>query len=178
MTQMKRTLVLVGAALAAMSVGAEAHPGHLAASGLAAGFIHPFTGFDHVIAMVAVGILAARLGGRALWAVPLSFVGVMIAGGASAKAGLPVPFVEGAILISLFVLPAVAFLRWNISAALASALVGFFALFHGYAHGLEMPTSASGFDYGLGFVMATGLLHMTGIALGRLLSSVRAAAFH
>ena len=166
MTQLKKAFVLAGLALAASSMGAEAHPGHFGASGLVSGFAHPFSGFDHIIAMVAVGFLAARLGGRAVWSVPATFVALMAMGGVWAILGLPMMCVEGGILLSMFVLPMVAVVRWKTPTATAMALVGVFAVFHGYAHGLDMRADASGFEFGIGFVVATALLHVAGLAAG------------
>lgn len=175
MTQFKKVILSAGIALAATTVGAEAHPGHLGAHGFLAGFTHPFSGFDHIIAMVAVGIFAARLGGRAIWAVPATFVALMAMGGVWAIFGLPMVFVEGGIFLSMFVLPAIAFLRWKTPVALAMGLVGFFAVFHGYAHGLEMPIDASGFEFGTGFVLATAILHIIGLAGGLVVARARTA---
>jgi urease accessory protein len=175
MTQFKRVLVLAGFVLAATSVGAEAHPGHLGAQGFIAGLAHPFSGFDHIIAMVAVGFLAARLGGHALWAVPATFVALMAMGGLWAISGLPMVFVETGIFASMIVLPAVALLRWKTPVAMAMALVGFFAVFHGYAHGLEMPADVSGFEFGAGFVVATALLHIAGLAAGMVAARAKVA---
>jgi len=160
-------LVLAGAGLAVAFPGmAWAHPGHDGAVGFASGFVHPVTGFDHVLAMVAVGLFAANLGGRALWAVPLTFVAVMAAGGALAMAGIAVPMVETGIAASVVVLGLAVALRWKLPVAAAMALVGVFAIFHGHAHGAAMPVDASGLRYALGFMLATGLLHGAGIGLG------------
>lgn len=145
---------------------AFAHVGVGATSGFAHGVVHPVTGVDHVLAMVAVGMFAANLGGRALWAVPLTFVAVMAAGGALGVAGIAVPFVEAGIAVSVIVLGLAVALRWRWPVAAAMALVGVFAIFHGHAHGAEMPVDASGLEYGLGFVLATALLHVAGIGLG------------
>lgn len=162
---MTKKLVLAVVALGLMAVGAEAHPGH-GATGFMAGLAHPFTGFDHMIAMVAVGLFAARLGGKAIWMVPLSFVGLLALGGAWGMASMGLPLVEAMILMSVAVLPAVAVMRWKASVSMASALVGIFALFHGYAHGLEMPQGLSSFSYAVGFIAASVALHVAGIALG------------
>jgi urease accessory protein len=174
MTQLKKVLVLAGLVLAATSVGAEAHPGHLAAHGFAAGLAHPFSGVDHIIAMVAVGFLAARMGGRALWAVPATFIALMAMGGLWAISGLPMVFVETGIFASMLVLPAVALLKWKTPLAFAMALVGFFAVFHGFAHGLEMPANVSGFEFGAGFVLATAVLHLAGMLAGRVQAALTA----
>lgn len=145
---------------------AWAHVGAGEAAGFAHGFFHPVTGVDHVLAMVAVGLFAANLGGRALWAVPLTFVGVMAAGGALGIGGVAVPFVETGIAVSVIVLGAAVALRWKWPVVAAMALVGLFAIFHGHAHGAEMPADASGLDYAAGFMIATALLHVAGIGIG------------
>jgi urease accessory protein len=163
-----RLAIRSAAALAAIlaPTAAWAHPGHGEAVGFVQGFVHPVTGLDHVLAMVAVGLFAANLGGRALWAVPLSFVSVMAIGGALGVAGIAVPFVEAGIALSVIVLGLAVALRWKAPVAAAMALVGLFALFHGHAHGSEMPIDAAGFEYGMGFILATALLHGAGLALG------------
>ncbi|MBY0258441.1 HupE/UreJ family protein [Methylobacterium sp.] len=157
-------------ALAATSVlvatPALAHPGHEAASGFTEGFLHPLSGLDHVLAMVAVGLIAARIGGRALLLVPLAFVGMMVLGGALGVAGTDLPFVEIGIALSVVVLGAALALRPALPVAAAMLLVGAFAVFHGHAHGAEMPETASGLAYGAGFVGATALLHAVGLGLG------------
>ena len=123
------------AVLAASSTVASAHMGVGHADGLAHGFWHPLSGIDHVLAMVMVGLFAAQLGGRALWLVPAAFVAVMAIGGAVGFAGLPVPFVELGIGLSIVVLGAAVALGFKTVVAAAMALVGFFAVFHGHAHG-------------------------------------------
>jgi urease accessory protein len=133
---------------------------------VATGFLHPLIGIDHVLAMVAVGLLAAQLGERALWLVPASFVAAMAAAGLAGMAGVTLPMTEIGIAASVVVLGGAIALRLAMPVAAAMALVGFFAIFHGYAHGLETPETASGLLYGLGFVGATALLHGLGIAIG------------
>jgi urease accessory protein len=159
-----RAVAVLGALLA--PTAAWAHPGHGEAVGFVQGFVHPVTGLDHVLAMVAVGLFAANLGGRALWAVPASFVSVMALGGALGAAGVAVPLVEVGIAVSVIVLGLAVALRWKAPVAGAMALVGLFAVFHGHAHGSEMPVDAAGFEYGAGFILATALLHGAGLALG------------
>lgn len=161
----KRILTTALMMMAMMGV-AQAHPDSGQAIGFSHGFIHPLGGWDHIVAMVAVGFFAATLGGRAVWAVPTTFVVMMTVGGAWGMAAMPLPFVEIGILASVVVLTGVAVLRWNASLYSAMALCGFFAVFHGYAHGAEMPTEASGLTYALGFVLATSLLHVAGLAVG------------
>jgi urease accessory protein len=165
MSTMIRTLGL-GAALTLLPGLALAHGGHGDAAGLAHGFLHPLSGLDHLLAMVTVGLLAAMIGGRALWAVPASFVAMMIAGGAMGMAGLPMPFVENAIALSVIALGAVVALNIAPPVLVSMAIVGFFALFHGQAHGAEMPAGVSSLGYAAGFVLATSLLHVGGIAAG------------
>ncbi len=145
---------------------AFAHTGLNDGAGFSHGFSHPFGGIDHVLAMVAVGMFAAQLGGRALWLVPLTFVLVMAAGGALGVAGLPIPFVEMGIAASVLALGVAIATGLTVPVALATALVGLFAMFHGYAHGAEMPDTASGLAFGVGFIAATALLHVSGIGLG------------
>jgi urease accessory protein len=162
---MRRTLL--AAALVLVPSLALAHPGlpgH--AHDLATGFVHPLGGIDHVLAMVAVGLLAAQLGGRALWAVPASFVAAMAAAGLAGMNGVALPMTEVGIAASIVVLGGAVALRLSMPVAAAMVLVGFFAMFHGYAHGLETPETASGLMYGLGFVAATALLHGLGIGIG------------
>jgi urease accessory protein len=130
------------------------------------GFAHPIGGIDHVLVMVAVGLFAAQLGGRAVWAVPLSFLAMMATGGAAGAVGLGLPLVEIGIALSVVVLGLAVAARVHLATVAAMAFVGCFALFHGHAHGAEIPDAASGFAYGTGFVLATASLHAAGIALG------------
>ena len=162
---MKQKLFLSAAALTAMTGLAQAHPGH-DNSGFLNGFIHPFTGIDHIMAMVAVGLFAAMLGGRARFLVPMSFVIMMVAGAGLALSGFVLPYVETAIWASVIVLSAVVLLRWNASLSVAMGLCGFFAVFHGFAHGSEMQVNEAGFGYGAGFVIATAALHLIGLSAG------------
>jgi urease accessory protein len=145
---------------------AFAHTGHGDVGGLAQGFAHPIAGLDHILAMVTVGIFAWQIGGRALWLVPASFVAIMAVGGVLGVAGTGVPFVELGIALSVVVLGAVVAAGVKAPPALAMGVVGFFAIFHGHAHGAEMPGDASALAYGAGFVAATALLHLGGIGLG------------
>ena len=147
---------------------ALAHTGHGDTSGLIQGFTHPITGIDHVLAMVAVGVLAAQFGGRALWLVPLGFVGVMAVAGALGMAGIQLPVSEVGIALSLVVLGLAVAFRLSLSELAAMALVGFFAVFHGHVHGAEMPAAASGVPYAAGFVGATAMLHAVGVGVGLL----------
>ena len=147
---------------------AYAHVGVGETSGFLHGLAHPVTGLDHIAAMVAVGLWAAQRGGRAVWVVPVTFVTIMSVGGLLGAAGVPVSFVEPGIIASVLVLGVLIAAAVRLPLVASSLLVGLFAIFHGHAHGVEMPESVSGLAYGVGFVLATGLLHGLGIGLGLL----------
>lgn len=147
-----------------LPTAALAHTGHGDTAGVLTGFMHPIGGLDHVLAMVAVGVFAFVLGGRALWLVPLSFVAMMAVGFGLGVAQIDVPFVELGIALSSVVIGGLAALGRPMPVVAASALVGVFAIFHGHAHGTEMPADSSGLGYALGFIVATALLHVAGIA--------------
>ena len=153
-------------ALAGFTGAAEAHTGVGHTIGFMHGFLHPLSGLDHMLAMVAVGLFAARLGGKALWMVPAAFVAMMVVGGAMGMNGFALPYVEIGIAASVIVLGATVALDFSLPISAAMGLVGFFAVFHGHAHGSEMPLDVSGLTYGLGFVIATALLHCAGLGLG------------
>jgi urease accessory protein len=158
--------LLVAIALLLAPSVASAHPGHVEDSSLLGGFIHPFGGIDHLLAMTAVGLFAAHLGGRALWAVPTTFVAVMALGGVFGATGVSLPFTETAIALSVLVFGFMIFSGMTPPVLAAMVLVGVFAAFHGHAHGTEMPAGVSGAVYGIGFMVATALLHGLGITLG------------
>jgi len=163
MTPMKPPRIIVLAALCLFAGTASAHPGH-AAAGFAGGLVHPLLGADHLLAMIAIGLWAAQQGGRALWAVPAAFAGTMMLGGALAWSGWVLPHVETGIALSVLVLGLLIAARrqWSVTAGMS--LAALFALFHGYAHGLEIPQAASPASYAVGFVLATLSLHGVGIA--------------
>ena len=159
----------------AMTLGiapAYAHLDPVEHGSFAAGFSHPLFGTDHILAMVAVGLWAALLARgadrRALWFVPAAFVGTMLAGFLAAMAGTPLPFVEPVILASVVVIGLLAAIALNVPVPVAMAMVGFFAFFHGHAHGGEIGEAGAG-TYAAGFVVATALLHAAGVGLGLLL---------
>jgi urease accessory protein len=156
----------LAATLIAATTPALAHTGQHAFSGFLAGFAHPLTGLDHTLAMVGVGLFASLLGGRALWAVPASFVGMMLIGGMMGLSDIGLPAVEFGIAASVIVLGAVVSLgrAWPVGAAMT--LVGVFAIFHGHAHGAGIPAEAGAAPYGLGFTLASAALHGLGIVLG------------
>lgn len=145
---------------------ALAHTGIGTTHGVAAGLSHPLGGLDHALAMLAVGWLAARIGGRALVAVPAAFLGAMALGGVLALAGLTMPAVEIGIGLSVVAFGALLAFPRDLPVAGVALVVGAFAIFHGHAHGTEMPADVSGLSYGAGFLVATGLLHAAGIGLG------------
>lgn len=163
---MKRAIFLLAALFAATTIPALAHTGVGSVAGFAAGFSHPIGGLDHILAMVAVGILAAQLGGRAIWIVPAAFVGMMLVGAVLGIMGIGVPFVEQGIVGSVIILGAVIAIGHRLPMALAVGFVGVLALFHGHAHGTEIPVNASALAYAVGFAAATTLLHAVGIGMG------------
>ena len=143
-----------------------AHVGAGESSGFMHGLMHPISGLDHVCAMLAVGLWAAQMGGRSVCAVPLTFVSVMALGGALPMLGINLPFVEQGIVLSVLLLGVLIATSIRLPLWLSSGLVGLFALWHGHAHGAEMPVLASGMAYALGFVLVTALLHLIGIVFG------------
>lgn len=164
MNPMKHSRTIVLTVLCLFAGTASAHTGNHTVTGFSSGLTHPLLGLDHLLAMIAIGLWAAQQGGRALWAVPAAFVGAMLTGGGMALAGLSLPHVETGIAASVLVLGLLIATRrqWAVKAGMAIAAG--FALFHGYAHGLEMPQTASPALYALGFVLATVFLHGIGIA--------------
>lgn len=146
---------------------AQAHPGLPGHThGFSNGFFHPLNGLDHICAMIAVGLWAAQRGGRALWLVPATFVSMLIVGGALGMGGAKIPYVEQIIAASVLILGILVAAAVRLPLAASMVIVGLFALFHGYAHGAEMPETASGLNYGIGFVIATATLHLAGIGFG------------
>jgi urease accessory protein len=151
-------LALTAPAFAHTGIGAHSH-------GFAAGFLHPLMGLDHMLAMLGVGIWAAQLGKRAAWLVPAAFVAVMIAGAGLALSGIGMPMVEFGIAGSVLVIGTLIALGTRLPVGLAMGLAGLFALFHGHAHGTELPGLADPAAYGAGFVAATMLLHGAGAGI-------------
>ena len=166
---MKRFLQLAVLALCLAPTAAVAHVGVGSTRGFVHGFMHPLSGLDHQLAMILVGLFAYQLGGRALWLVPLTFVSVMALCGFLSVMGLPIPFVEVGIALSVVVLGAIGAMGVRAPLAVAMGAVGFFAIFHGHAHGSEMPLDALGLEYGVGFMLATAVLHAVGIGIGFLI---------
>jgi len=159
--------IVAAAAGVLLAQAAEAHSMGAQGSAFASGLVHPFAGLDHVLAMVAIGVWAAQNGGRALWAVPLSFVVTMLIGAALGIAGMPLPSVEPAIAVSLMILGLLVALSVRMRLAAGMAVAASFALFHGHAHGAEIP-AVSIAQYLLGMTIATALLHGAGMISGTL----------
>jgi urease accessory protein len=164
------------AAVLALGLGfAEPAAAHVVsgdASGFASGFQHPLFGFDHLLAMLAVGIWGAQMGGRRVWTLPVTFPLIMAPGGIAGMAGLYLPQVELGIALSVLVLGLAIAFAWKPFEPVALLLIAVFAVFHGYAHGLELPSAADPASYSVGFVIATGLIHVVGIGLGLLIGKL------
>ncbi len=167
MTHMMKSLLLAATLLPSAAL---AHPGHVSNDGqFLHGLAHPVGGADHLLAMVALGLLAAQLGGRAVWALPVTFVGAMLAGGAMGAGGMGFPAVEPMILASVVILGVLVAVAARLPMAVLVPMVAVFGAAHGWAHGAEGP--ATGLPlYAAGFALATMALHLAGIAFGRLLS--------
>lgn len=148
---------------------AFAHTGHGDTNGFVHGFMHPIGGLDHMLAMVLIGVFAYQLGRNAMWLVPMAFLVLMAVGGLAGVAGIPIPFVEIGIALSVVALGiAVAMdVKWPV--ALAMTVAGLFAVFHGHAHGSEMSSAFSPGPYAAGFILATAGLHILGVGLGALI---------
>lgn len=163
-----RVVVLAACLLPMVTSNAIAHTGEGLAGGFVSGAMHPVLGLDHLVAMIGVGLWGAVLGKPAIWILPVVFPLVMALGGVLGIAGIPLPQVEtwiagSAVAIGLCVALAIRPPLW-----IAAVIVGVFAIFHGHAHGTELPEAANPLAYALGFVIATGLLHLSGIAIGTL----------
>lgn len=145
---------------------------HTEGAGVSGGFLsglaHPISGMDHIVAMVAVGLWGAFLGQPAIWSLPIVFPVVMAFGGVLGILGVPIPAIEVGIAVSAIVLGLCVAFAFRPPLSIAAVIVGVFAVFHGYAHGTELPEAANAYAYALGFVIATGLLHLLGIAFGLL----------
>jgi urease accessory protein len=159
---------LLAIAFVVIASPAFAHSENGVAIDFAGGFAHPISGLDHLVAMVAVGLWGAFLGAPAIWLLPVVFPLVMAGGGALGVLGVPLPGVETGIALSAIALGSMVALAARPPIWIAAALVGAFAIFHGHAHGTELPIGADAIAYSMGFVVATGMLHLGGIAFGAL----------
>jgi urease accessory protein len=153
-------------AAALLPVPADAHISLTHVSGFVNGLVHPITGIDHILAMTTVGLLASARGGRALWLVPAAFLATMIAGACAGVMHVKIPYVETGIALSLVVFGMLYLTRMRPALSLLCAIVGCFAFFHGYAHGAMVPATIQGLAFGVGFVITTLLLQVSGIAVG------------
>ncbi len=145
---------------------ANAHTGVGDPTGFWHGFAHPISGLDHILAMVAVGLWAAQIGGKALWMMPAAFIIAMASSSVLGHFGLPLPGIEQGILASDFILGLLLLFATRLPLAFSAGIVAILAIFHGYAHGAEMPETASGLTYGIGFIISTAALHLAGIGMG------------
>lgn len=134
--------------------------------GFGSGFEHPLTGPDHFLAMFAVGIWGAQMGGRSVWTLPVTFPLIMAMGGLAGMLGLQLPGIEVGIALSIVALGGAILFAWHPAEIIALLLIAVFAVCHGYAHGVELPRAADPADYAVGFVIATGLIHLLGIGVG------------
>lgn len=164
---MKRvSLLLLVLVLLCAPGPAAAHTEVGITGGLLSGFLHPMTGLDHLVAMVAVGLWGAQLGAPGIWVLPICFPTVMAVGGLLGVLGVPLPYSELVIAVSALVLGFAVATALRVPFWAAALVVGVFAVFHGYAHGQELPGAANPLAYGVGFVVATGMLHALGILIG------------
>jgi len=178
---MQRRFVALGAlatiAVSFSSIPALAHIVNGAQGGFRSGFAHPVTGPDHFLAMFAVGLWGAQMGGRRVWRLPVAFPLVMVAGGVIGMLGIALPSIEIGIALSIVALGLAVLLAWRSPEWAALALISVFAICHGYAHGAELPLSADPADYAIGFVLATGMIHLFGIGVGLALMKPRKGQF-
>lgn len=159
--------LVLGALISLVPTTVHAHDGsNVPIGGFLAGLVHPVLGYDHFLAMLCVGILSAQIGGKAIWTVPATFVGVMAIGGALGLIGSGFQYVELGIAFSLIILGIVIAAERRLAVGVAMTAVGIFATFHGYAHGSEVPKTAQPFLYALGFLTGTALIHILGVVLG------------
>lgn len=156
----------LGLAILAAPQPSAAHIIQGAQGGFGSGFAHPLTGPDHFLAMFAVGLWGAQMGGRAVWTLPVTFPLIMVVGGVMGMLGIPLYGIEIGIALSILALGLAIAFAWRPAEWIALCLIGFFALCHGYAHGAELPLSADPADYAIGFVLATGMIHLFGIGVG------------
>lgn len=160
---MRTSHLLMIAALSSLTSTAFAHSGHDVSMPFVSGFLHPMMGFDHLIAMFAVGLWGARIGGKAIFAAPFAFVATMIIGFSLAIAGMSIPYVEQGIIASVIFLGLVLAFSARLSLVFSSGLVAIFAFFHGAAHGMELPADAHATGFAMGFAVASIAFHLLGV---------------
>lgn len=167
-----RAMLTVAAGIFIFPATIHAHTIGTNAGGFLSGLEHPVFGPDHLLAMFAVGLWGAQIGGRSVWELPVAFPLIMTFGGILGIIGVPLPYTEILIAASMVVLGLAVAFAWRPASWLSIAVVGAFAIFHGHAHGVELPSSANPFAYALGFVIATGLIHIAGIGFGLVLGNM------
>lgn len=167
-SQLVSALIFLFCAVILSPETVSAHVNQEELRGFETGLVHPILGADHLLAMLAVGIWGAQVGGRSIWTLPVIFPLIMAVGGFLGVIGIPLPEVEPAIALSSLILGLAILVAWQAPEWIAVALVGTFAVFHGYAHGLALPQTTNPMTYVLGFVVATGLIHLIGIGFGLL----------
>lgn len=171
LTLTKYTLLLTYIACSLLTNISHAHG--VQGGGLINGMMHPVFGTDHLLAMVAVGALSTQIGGKAIWTIPMSFVALMLCGGVWGMMKMPFPVVETGIALSVLVLGVAIAFDKKMPTIWSMVCVGFFALFHGYAHGMEMPYLAQPALYTVGFILATAFLHVMGIVIGEIAKRIK-----
>ncbi|MGB0085175.1 MAG: HupE/UreJ family protein [Rhodomicrobiaceae bacterium] len=162
--------IVLGTALWMVAGQAQAHVIQEGAGGFGSGFEHPLTGPDHFLAMFAVGLWGAQMGGRQIWTLPVTFPLIMVLGGIAGIVGIPLFGIETGIALSIMTLGLAIALMWRPAEWIALLLISVFAICHGYAHGAELPNAADPADFAIGFVLATGMIHLLGIGVGLVLS--------
>ena len=170
---MKTKIATAVTAFLVLTTPAFAHPGHGESLSFSLGFVHPLSGIDHILAMIAVGLFAVQLGGRAPWTLPAAFIAAMIAGGAMGNAAMALPLAEPGIALSVIAMGLLIALGLKPPTKIAAVLVAVFAVCHGHAHGREIGESVSFLPFAAGFVAATALLHLTGIIVGQSLNRLQ-----
>ncbi|MBC7145613.1 MAG: HupE/UreJ family protein [Thioclava marina] len=156
---------------------AAAHITQTGSGGFTAGFEHPLSGYDHFLAMFSVGLWGAQMGGRRVWSLPVTFPMIMVVGGVIGILGLPLPGIEIGIALSIIVLGLAIAAAWKPAEWVSLAIIAVFALYHGYAHGAELPMAADPADFAIGFVLATGMIHVIGVGVGLVLEPIRHGQF-
>lgn len=173
----RRLAALLGLVALMLPQVAAAHITATGSGGFTAGFEHPLSGYDHFLAMFAVGLWGAQMGGRQVWQLPVTFPLIMVVGGVIGILGLPLPGIEIGIALSIVVLGLAIATAWKPYEWIALAIISVFALYHGYAHGAELPMAADPADFAIGFVLATGMIHVIGVGVGLILDPIRGGQF-
>ncbi|KEO53990.1 HupE/UreJ family protein [Thioclava pacifica] len=173
----RRLVALAGFLALLVPQMAAAHITQTGSGGFTAGFEHPLSGYDHFLAMFSVGLWGAQMGGRRVWSLPVTFPMIMVVGGVIGILGLPLPGIEIGIALSIIVLGLAIAAAWKPAEWVSLAIIAVFALYHGYAHGAELPMAADPADFAIGFVLATGMIHVIGVGVGLVLEPIRHGQF-